>query len=103
MPITRAAYFKFIALVVCSAALTTLYLWQKVELNQRLGELGHLHQMVTDLERERSRLTASVVRKKREGAVKRIAEHQLGMSLPKGRMARLIVASQHAAEPQNRR
>ena len=92
MPVIRATYFKFVTLVVCAAAMTTLYLWQKVELNQRRGTLRVLHQTVPDLERERSRLTAIVVRNKKAGVVKRIAEGQLGMSLPKGRMARLAVA-----------
>ena len=103
MPVTRAAYLKFVTLVVCGATMTTLYLWQKVELNHRTGKLSELHQIVTDLERERSRLTATVVRKKKSGVVKRIAEGQLGMSLPKGRMARLIVESYRPSEPQNRR
>ncbi len=103
MPVTRAAYLKFVTLVVCGATMTTLYLWQKVELNQQKGKLTELHQTVTDLERERSRLTATVVRKKKAGVVKRIAEDQLGMSLPKGRVARLIVASYHSSEPQMRR
>ncbi len=103
MLVTRAAYLKFIALVVCAATMTTLYLWQKVEINQRTGKLRELHQLVTDLERERSRLTATVVQKKKEGVVKRIAKGQLGMSLPKGRLAHLIVAFYHPSEPQNRR
>jgi hypothetical protein len=93
MSVARAAYCKFVTVVVCAAAMTTLYLWQKVELNQRTGTLRELRQTVTDLERERSRLTATVVRKKKTGVVKHIAEGQLGMSLPKGRMAHLAVAT----------
>ena len=91
MSLTRAACFKLVILVVAVAAMTTLYLWQKVEFNQRAGTLRELREEVDGLERERSRLTASVMQKKKAGVIQRIAEGQLGMSLPKGRMARLSV------------
>lgn len=91
MPVTKITYLKFVTAIVLCAATTTIYLWQKVEVNHQTGMLRAQRQAVSDLERERSRLTAAVVEKTKVGAIQRIAEKRLEMGFPKGRIAHLTV------------
>ena len=91
MPVNESTYLKFITAIVLSAALTTIYLWQKVEVHHLTGILRTQRQAASELERDRSRLTAAVVEKMKVGAVQRTAQERLGMGYPKGRIAYLTV------------
>jgi hypothetical protein len=82
---------RYILLVVFLVAVTVLYTWKKVEMASVAKRISSAEVRADSLVEERSKLTASIAFRKKPGNIKKIAEEQLGMVYPTGRMIDLIL------------
>jgi len=86
----------YIFLVAFLVAVTVLYTWKKVETASVARRINNAEIQAASLIGERSKLTALVAFKKKPGNIKKIAEEQLGMVYPTGRMVDFIVDAPHS-------
>ena len=91
-----ASHRGYVFLVVFLVAVTVLYTWKKVETASVTRRINNAEIQAASLIGERSKLTALVAFKKKPGNIKKIAEEQLGMVYPTGRVVDFIVDAPHS-------
>ena len=86
-----ASHRSYVFLVVFLVAATVLYTWKKVETASVAKRINNAEIQAAKLIEERAKLTALVAVKKKPGNIKKIAEKELNMVYPAGKVVDLIV------------
>ena len=81
----RRSFCWFLLLV----SATLLHVWQKVENAALIERIDEAETRVEKLEKDRARLTAAVVFRKKPRAIEQIAQGRLGMVYPVGGLSEL--------------
>ena len=89
---SHRSYFFLLAFLV---AVTVLFTWKKVETASVARRINNAEIQAANLIEERAKLTALVAFKKKPGNIKKIAEEELGMVYPTGKMVDFIVEVPH--------
>jgi cell division protein FtsL len=71
-----------VLLLVALVALTTAYIWTKVQLAKTLRQVETAQAQIRRLEEERDKLMASIAMKKKPGSIRERAQQELGMIDP---------------------
>ena len=86
-----ASHRSYVLLVPFLVAATVLYTWKKVETAGVARRINDAEIQAAHLIEKRAKLTALVAFKKKPGNIKKIAEEELGMVYPRGKVVDFIV------------
>ncbi len=87
-----------VLVLVALVSLTTAYIWTKVQMAKTLKQAEAAQARIRGLEEEQDKLVAAVAFRKKPGIIREIAQRQLGMIDPAGKLAEVVVDHGSAAQ-----
>lgn len=89
-PASSGSRWPLLALIAL-VSLTTAYIWTKVQMAKTLRQVDVSQMRIRGLEEKQAKLVAAIALKKKPGIIRELAQRELGMVDPAGKLTEVVV------------